>query len=123
MQQNPASPWIRFNNGLSLRLATARGQFLGIGEVRAGRTQLRNPRLPWTLYAESEHGLRFEDFRLQRVTRGPAVIWAFQDVKLPCPGTATTADGKRVDTAQGMLAAKGQAVYLLGDGSSGQHRR
>jgi len=72
MQQHPASPWIRFNNGLSLRLATARGHFLGIGEVRAGRTQLRNPHLPWTLYAESEHGLRFEDFSLQRVTCGPA---------------------------------------------------
>ena len=72
MSQASVTPWIHFNNGLSLRLATARGQFLGIGEVRAGRTRLRNPQLPWTLYVESEHGLRFEDFRLKRVTRGPA---------------------------------------------------
>jgi hypothetical protein len=60
---------LRFDNGLSLRLVLDGERFLGIGEVRARETNLRNPQLPWTLYAESEKGFRFEDFRLQAVVR------------------------------------------------------
>jgi hypothetical protein len=60
---------IRFENGLSLRLTTSGRRFLGIGEVRAGRTLLRSPELPWTVYTESETGIRFAEFELQAVHR------------------------------------------------------
>lgn len=68
---------VRFDNGFSLRLAAAGRRFLGIGEVRFGRTRLRSPALPWTLYTESETGVRFEDFELrgvERATDGAATL-------------------------------------------------
>ena len=43
----------------------------------------------------------------------PAVIWAFQDVKISFRGTAVTVDGKRVDTAKDVLPARREKVYFL----------
>jgi hypothetical protein len=37
---------------------------LGIGAVRFGDTLLRSPQLPWTVYTESDTGVRFDTFRL-----------------------------------------------------------
>jgi len=60
---------LRFTNGLSLELLHDGPRFLGLGNVRAGPTRLRNPALPGTFYTESETGFRFEDFQLQGVVR------------------------------------------------------
>jgi hypothetical protein len=56
-----------FPNGISLSLAFDGERFLGIGEVTYEGTPLRNPALPWTLYAESELGYRFEKFHDLRI--------------------------------------------------------
>jgi len=56
---------VKFENGFSIRLAGAGRRFSGIGEVRFGRMRLRNPQLPWTVYTESESGVRFDEFELK----------------------------------------------------------
>ncbi len=53
---------IPFANGLSLQLLLDGGRFLGIGEVRCDALDLRSAALPWLVYAESETGVRFEDW-------------------------------------------------------------
>jgi hypothetical protein len=63
---------ILFSNGISLTLAEEEGCFLGIGAVAFHGAPLRNPALPWTIYTESEHGVRFEAFRLVGVTEDGA---------------------------------------------------
>ena len=44
-------------------------RFLGLGEVRYGRTALRSPKLPWTFYTESDQGVRFDEFRNVKVVK------------------------------------------------------
>lgn len=46
MQQEPDSSWIQLGNSPNLRLAAARGQVLGAGEMRAGRMPFGNLRSP-----------------------------------------------------------------------------
>lgn len=60
---------IQFPNGLSLEPRTEGDRFLGIAGVWCGETPLRDPILPWIVYAESEDGFRFESFRGLRVRR------------------------------------------------------
>jgi Melibiase len=62
---------ITFDNGLSLELACDGQRFLGIAAVRYEDTPLRSPKLPWNVYTESEHGFRFDQFRLKEVTALP----------------------------------------------------
>ncbi len=73
----PSPRTIDLGNGIAFDLLfgpTGDGApaFRGIGEVRCGRHVLRSAALPWTLYTESETGLRFEDFRLAAVERTSA---------------------------------------------------
>ncbi len=69
---------ITMANGFTLALAQDGERFLGIGEVTFQGTPLRSPALPWTVYTESEHGFRFDEFRLQGVeTDGDAVTIVF----------------------------------------------
>ncbi len=63
-----------FSNGLQLELAFADAAFLGIGAVRWGDTLLRSPRLPWTVYTESDTGVRFDTFRLLDVEEADGAI-------------------------------------------------
>lgn len=65
----PAARAIDLGNGFSFDLlfgiAKEGGQsFRGIGEVRRGKHILRSAALPWTLYTETDSGLRFEEFTL-----------------------------------------------------------
>lgn len=53
----------------SLDLAYRAEEFLGLGEVRFDGTPLRAATLPWTFYTESEHGFKFERFKLTGVTQ------------------------------------------------------
>ena len=53
---------IDFANGLSLQLLVDDGHFSGIGAVRCDGLDLRSSALPWLVYAESETGVRFEDW-------------------------------------------------------------
>lgn len=60
---------IEFSNGISLRLGLRNGRFDGVDEIFYRGVPLRSSKLPWNFYAESEafeHGLRFEDFILQK---------------------------------------------------------
>jgi hypothetical protein len=60
-----------FSNGLSLDLECAEGVFRGIGRVFLDGVVLRDARLPWTFYSESDTGersVRFESFTLEGVT-------------------------------------------------------
>jgi hypothetical protein len=58
---------ISFSNGFSLQLAFDGDRFLGIGAVMWNGRLLRDTRLPWTLYTESDTGIRFQDFVLDEV--------------------------------------------------------
>lgn len=80
---------LRFDNGISLAPAFDGRRFLGIGEVRIGRTQLRNPALPWTLFTETPDGLAFDEFELrdvQRTADGAATL-VFTAAARPNPRT------------------------------------
>jgi len=69
---------ISFPNGLRLELAGSDADFLGIGAVWFGDTLLRSAQLPWTVYTESETGVRFDSFRLLGVEKdGEAVTIVF----------------------------------------------
>ncbi|HEY8666648.1 MAG TPA: hypothetical protein VIL86_08295 [Tepidisphaeraceae bacterium] len=64
------SRMIQFENGFELELLIgADRRFDGIGTVRYGDTPLRSGALPWTLYAESDKGFRFDQFKLEEVQR------------------------------------------------------
>jgi hypothetical protein len=54
-----------------LELQIKDGRFLGIGAVTYGKTPLRSPSLPWTFYTESDQGVRFEEFKLVKVSKSP----------------------------------------------------
>ena len=58
---------LEFENGFVLGLVREGEDFLGIGQVCYQGTPLRCPALPWTIYTESEAGLRFDRFRLAGV--------------------------------------------------------
>jgi hypothetical protein len=60
---------LRFPNGVTLSLAMDGERFLGIGEVACGGMPLRSGVLPWTLYTESDQGMRFADSTLARIER------------------------------------------------------
>jgi hypothetical protein len=60
---------LRFPNGMSLQLHVVGRRLWGIGRVRFQGKLLRSALLPWTVYAESERGLRFEDFTLVDVAQ------------------------------------------------------
>ena len=51
-----------FANGLALNLLLDGSRFLGIGAVTCEALDLRSTALPWVVYAESENGVRFEDW-------------------------------------------------------------
>ena len=53
-----------FSNGFELTPATEGDAFAGIADVRFRGRPLRSPGLPWTLYAESDDGFRFDCFSL-----------------------------------------------------------
>ena len=55
--------------GFSLDLQTRGERFLGIGKVDFKGQNLRSTTLPWTVYFESETGVRFADFNLKEVVR------------------------------------------------------
>jgi len=65
---------ITFPNGMQIELALANFAFLGIGAVRFGDTLLRSPQLPWTVYTESDRGVRFDAFRLLEVERADGAV-------------------------------------------------
>ncbi|MBN8523771.1 MAG: hypothetical protein J0M02_00205 [Planctomycetes bacterium] len=58
-----------FDNGFTLHLQTDGENFLGIGTVEHHGRILRSDALPWTVYAESETGIRFADFSLLGIER------------------------------------------------------
>ncbi len=67
-----------FPNGISASLVIDGDRFLGLGEVTFQGTPLRNPDLPWTIYAESEVGFRFEKFRnVEMKEEDPWTVLAF----------------------------------------------
>ncbi|MCJ8332552.1 MAG: hypothetical protein HRT89_14015, partial [Lentisphaeria bacterium] len=53
---------IKFDNGFELSLATDGSRFLGITDVVFDGSALRNPTLPWILYAQSDTGHSFDNF-------------------------------------------------------------
>ena len=58
---------VHFQNGLELEVIVEGNRFLGIGELRYQGTPLRSGALPWTVYTESELGLRFDTFCLKEI--------------------------------------------------------
>jgi len=67
MAKHELAQRLSFDNGITLELLFVGEEFRGIGEVTCGDTLLRSDKLPWTIYAESNVGYRFESFRLERV--------------------------------------------------------
>lgn len=61
---------VSFSNGMRLDLLLDGDRFRGIGQVWFQGMLLRSAVIPWTVYAESEEGLRFDDFRLHTIERG-----------------------------------------------------
>lgn len=56
-----------FSNGIAFETLIEGGRFLGLGNASFQGTALRSPRLPWTVYTESEFeggSVRFENFTL-----------------------------------------------------------
>ncbi len=60
---------IDFANGLNLNLMIDGKHFLGIGAVTCDSLDLRATALPWLVYAESETGVRFEQWEMVGVEK------------------------------------------------------
>jgi len=60
---------ITLTGGFSLDVQTQGNRFIGIGTVTFRGQPLRADTLPWTLYFESETGVRFADFILNEVVQ------------------------------------------------------
>ena len=58
---------LQFDNGIVVELLIVGDRFLGIGAVTHQDAPLRSTELPWTLYAESDEGFRFDTFQLKNV--------------------------------------------------------
>ncbi len=67
MLNRDSSQKLTFANGITLELLLHGDRFLGIGTVVIGDTALRAATQPWTVYAESDVGYRFDSFRLASV--------------------------------------------------------
>ena len=63
---------IEFANGFTIQLLQEGQHFLGLGAVTFDGTPLRSPALPWTVYTESEQGVRFDTFTLDAVEQTEA---------------------------------------------------
>ena len=92
---------ISFANGMQMELSLSDAGFLGIGAVRFGKTLLRSPQLPWTVYTESDSGVRFDAFRLldvEEVDGAVTIIFAGEGRWLPRIQDADAMGDARVKT-------------------------
>jgi len=92
---------IKFDNGIRFELAVSESEFFGIGAVWFGDTPLRSPKLPWTVYTESEVGVRFDRFRLfgvERETDAVTIVFTSEGQWLPRIQAADAMGDSRVKT-------------------------